>query len=334
VEASHSPERALPSAERLPKLTPGAGHLVHMPAHVYIRVGNYHAASQANEAAIQADQAYITQCRAQGIYPLAYHPHNYHFLSRTASLEGRSELALEAAEKMSAHVPSDLMRQPGLTTLQHYWITPLYVMTQFGLWDSILAYPKPANDLPYPLGVWHYARGLAFTARGQITEAEAELAALRGVMSDERLEGVTVWEINTAKSLIQIAERLLTGELAAKRRQWTRAIGALREAVKLQDRQNYDEPPSWYTSTRNVLGAVYLEAGQPKAAEKVFREDLEVFPNNGWALFGLAQALNAQGKQEEAARVTAEFEKAWSRADVELTESVRVTPPSASLAAR
>ncbi len=178
VEASHEPERALPSAKRLPELTPGAGHLVHMPAHVYIRVGEYHEASEANEAAIEADQAYITQCRAQGIYPLAYHPHNYHFLSRTASLEGRSAKALEAANRMKAHVPTDEMRQPGLTTLQHYWVTPLYVMAQFGMWDRILSYPKPEDDLVYPIGVWHYARGLAFTANDRLAKANAELTEL------------------------------------------------------------------------------------------------------------------------------------------------------------
>jgi len=317
LEASHAPERALPSAKRLPELTPGAGHLVHMPAHVYIRVGDYHAASEANQAALEADQAYITQCRAQGIYPLAYHPHNYHFLSRTAALEGRSEVALDAANAMSAHVPDD-MRQPGLTTLQHYWITPLYVMAQFGIWDKVLAYAKPAEDLPYPTGVWHYARGLAFASRGQLAKAQVELDALRVIVADERLESITVWEINSAKSLMQIAERLLTGKLAAERRQWTGAIAALKEAVALQDEQNYDEPPSWYTSTRNVLGAVYLKAGRPKAAEKVYREDLEVFPRNGWALFGLAQALSAQGRQAEAAQVTSAFKQAWSRADVAL----------------
>ncbi|MGB8221486.1 MAG: hypothetical protein WCF10_02810 [Polyangiales bacterium] len=318
LEASHAPERALPSAKRLPELTPGAGHLVHMPAHVYIRVGDYHAASEANQAALEADQAYITQCRAQGTYPLAYHPHNYHFLSRTAALEGRSEVALDAANAMSAHVPEDMMRQPGLTTLQHYWITPLYVMAQFGIWDKVLAYPKPADDLPYPTGVWHYARGLAFASRGQLAKAQVELDALRVIVADERLESITVWEINSAKSLMQIAERLLTGKLAAERRQWTGAISALKEAVALQDEQNYDEPPSWYTSTRDVLGAVYLKAGRPKAAEKVYREDLQVFPRNGWALFGLAQALRAQGKQAEAAKVTAAFTQAWSRADVAL----------------
>jgi tetratricopeptide (TPR) repeat protein len=275
------------------------------------------------------------------MYPLAYHPHNYHFLSRTASLEGRSEVALDAANKMSAHVPADMMRQPGLTTLQHYWITPLYVMTEFGMWDGVLAHPKPADDLPYPIGIWHYSRGLAFTSRRQLAKAETELDALREIVTDERLEGVTVWDINSAKSLIQIAERLLTGELAAQRRQWSRAIAALREAVDLQDAQNYDEPPSWYTSTRNVLGGVYLRAGQPKAAEKVYREDLEVFPNNGWALFGLAQALRAQGKKAETAQVTAEFAKAWSRADLELTASngsplaqMRMTPSIRGLVLR
>jgi tetratricopeptide (TPR) repeat protein len=181
-----------------------------------------------------------------------------------------------------------------------------------------LAYPKPAEDLPYPTGVWHYARGLAFASLGQLAKAQVELDALRVIVADERLESITVWEINSAKSLMQIAERLLTGKLTAERRQWTAAIAALKEAVALQDEQNYDEPPSWYTSTRNVLGAVYLKAGRPKAAEKVYREDLEVFPRNGWALFGLAQALSAQGRRAEAAQVTSAFKQAWTRADVAL----------------
>ncbi len=321
VEASQQPERALRSAQRLPELTPGAGHLVHMPAHVYIRVGAYHEASNANEAAIQADQAYITQCRAQGVYPLAYHPHNYHFLSRTASLEGRSAKALDAANRMKAHVPPDAMREPGLTTLQHYWVTPLYVMAQFGMWDRILTYPKPEEDLVYPIGVWRYARGLAFAAKGQLEKAKAELTELRKVVIDERLEGVTVWDINSARSLMRIAERVLAGEIAAKRGQWNRAIALLKKAVELEDAQNYDEPPTWYSSTRNVLGAIYLQAGKPKAAERVYREDLAVFPHNGWALFGLLQALEAQKKRAAAAEAKRQFQAAWSRADIELTAS-------------
>jgi hypothetical protein len=321
MEASQEPGRALRSAEALPKLTPGAGHLVHMPAHVYIRVGKYHEASEANVAAVAADQDNITQCRAQGIYPLAYHPHNYHFLSRTASLEGRSAVALDAARKMQAHVPADAMREPALSTLQHFWITPVYVMAQFGMWDEILAEPKPDEDLLYPIGVWHYARGLAFTSKGELGKAEAELAAAKAIAADERIEGVSVWDINTAQSLMQIATLLLEGEIAAKRGQWKSAIAALKKAVALQDEQNYDEPPSWYTSTRNVLGAVYLEAGKPKEAERVYREDLRVFPNNGWALYGLAQSLEAQGKQKEAAQTRALFEQAWSQADVSLSSS-------------
>ena len=321
VEASHEPERALPSAARLPKSAPGAGHLVHMPAHVYIRVGQYNEASKANQAAVEADQDYITQCRAQGIYPLAYHPHNYHFLSRTASLEGRSAVALDAANRMKNHVPGDMMRAPGLSTLQHYWVTPLYVMARFGMWDQILAYPKPDDDLVYPIGVWHYARGLAFTADDKLAEADAELAELQKAADDPAIEAVSVWDINTAKSLVRIAALILEGEIAAKRGQQSRAISLLRKAVALEDKQNYDEPPSWYMSTRHVLGALYLQVGKPKAAERLYREDLAVFPNNGWALFGLAQALDAQGKRSEAATVRAEFEQAWSKADVELTAS-------------
>ena len=321
VEASHEPERALPSAARLPKSAPGAGHLVHMPAHVYIRVGQYNEASRANQAAVEADQDYITQCRAQGIYPLAYHPHNYHFLSRTASLEGRSAVALDAANRMKNHVPGDMMRQPGLSTLQHYWVTPLYVMARFGMWNSILEYAKPDEDLVYPIAVWHYARGLAFTAGGKLAEARAELAELQKAAGDRAIEAVSVWDINTAKSLVQIAALILEGQITAKRGQQSRAISLIREAVMLEDQQNYDEPPSWYMSTRHVLGALYLQARKPKAAERVYREDLAVFPNNGWALFGLGEALDAQGKRSEAATARVEFEQAWSNADVELTAS-------------
>ena len=322
VEASHEPERALPSAARLPKSAPGAGHLVHMPAHVYIRVGQYNEASKANQAAVEADQDYVTQCRAQGMYPLVYHPHNYHFLSRTASLEGRSAVALDAANRMKNHVPGDMMRAPGLSTLQHYWVTPLYVMARFGMWEQILTYAKPDEDLVYPIGVWHYARGLAFTANGKLAEAEAELVELQKAAEDPAIEAVSVWDINTARSLVQIAALILEGQIAVKRGQQARAISLGRKAVALEEQQNYDEPPSWYMSTRHVLGALYLQAKKPKAAERVYREDLAVFPNNGWALFGLAQALEAQGKRSAAATARVEFEQAWSNADVELTASV------------
>jgi tetratricopeptide (TPR) repeat protein len=222
---------------------------------------------------------------------------------------------------MKAHVPADAMRQEGLTTLQHFWVTPLYVMAQFGMWDEITAYSKPDEDLVYPIGVWRYARGLAWTAKGMLDEAEAELEALKRIAADPRLESVTVWEINTATSLMQIAESILAGQIAAKRGRLQEAIRYLQRAVDLEDRQNYDEPPSWYTSTRNVLGAIYLQARKPEAAERVYREDLRVFPKNGWALFGLAKSLEAQGKTKQAREARAAFEAAWSRADVELSES-------------
>ena len=169
--------------------------------------------------------------------------------------------------------------------------------------------------------MWHYARGLAFTADGKLAEANAELAELQRAAADPAIEAVSVWDINTAKSLVEIAALILEGEIAAKRGQQSRAISLIRKAVVLEDQQNYDEPPSWYMSTRHVLGALYLQAGKPKAAERVYREDLAVFPNNGWALFGLAQALEAQGKRSEAATARVEFEQAWSNADVELTAS-------------
>ena len=184
-----------------------------------------------------------------------------------------------------------------------------------------LTYHQPEDYLGYPSGGRNYASGWTCTADDKVAEADAELAERKKATDDTAIEGVRVWDRKTAKSLVRMAARILEGEIAAKRGQQSRAISLLRKAVALEDKQNYDEPPSWYMSTRHVLGALYLQVGKPKAAERVYREDLAVFPNNGWALFGLAQALDAQGKRSEAATVRAEFEQAWSKADVELTAS-------------
>ncbi len=321
VEASPNPDRGIASADRLRNLVPGAGHLVHMPSHIYIRVGRYHDAVLANQRAIEADQDYVTQCHAQGIYPLGYMPHNHHFLLASAAIAGESELAIQAAHHTAAMADQKMMREPGYGTLQHYYSIPLYTLAKFGKWDEILAEPAPAEDLKYPTGVWHYARGLAFTAKGQPQEAAQELAQLKAIAADPSLEKVTIWDINTSSSLLNIASEVLAGELAAKQGDYENAIAYLETAVSLEDNLNYDEPPPWLSPVRESLGAVLLEAGRAAEAERVYREDLKRFPENGWSLYGLAQSLRVQGKAEEARTVQARFEKAWKYGDATLSAS-------------
>lgn len=320
VEAQQ-PERGLEEAKRLEDLVPAAGHLVHMPSHIYIRVGRYHDASRANRRAIEADRRYLAQVDAQSVYPLGYVPHNYHFLWATATLEGRSEVALQAARQMAEIVDQDLMREPDLTTLQHYWITPLYGLVRFGHWDEVLAWPEPADDLVYPRAVRHYARGMAFTRKGDRTAAREELEALAGLRDHPDLEWVTVWDINKSRHILDIAIHSLTGELAAAQGDHESAIAALTRAVEREDELNYDEPPTWHYPVRQSLGAVLLEAGRPGRAEEVYREDLARFPENGWSLFGLLEALHRQGEVEEARDVRRRFQEAWRHADVVLTAS-------------
>lgn len=321
VEASEDPARAEAYAEKLGRLVPGAGHLVHMPAHIYMRVGRYHDASLANEQASKADESYLAQCRAQGIYPLAYHPHNFHFLWASATMEGRSAVALEAAGKLRQVTHQGMMHETGYGTLQHYWITPLYALVRFGKWDEVLEQPRPSDDLLYPIGVWHYARGVALAAKGNAQEASGELAKVQAMAADKRVASITIWDINTATALLHVAAEALAGEIAAREGKRDEAVAHLTKAVALEDELNYNEPPDWYYPVRHSLGAALLAANRAAEAEAVYREDLRRNPENGWALFGLGQSLLAQGEAKEAAEVEARFRKAWSRADVTLTAS-------------
>jgi tetratricopeptide (TPR) repeat protein len=319
TEASPNPEKALPSAKRLGNAVPGAGHLVHMPAHTYIRIGMYHDASLANERAIESDNEYVTQCHQQGIYPLGYIPHNHHFLWATATLEGRKKRSLEAAQATFDHVDTEIMREPGMGLLQHYWTIPMYGYVRFGEWDAMLVYPEPDSELLYPRGVWHYARGMAFLANGQPAEATTELEKLRVIAANDSLKDVIV--MNHAYDLMQIATRVLEGEIAASQKNYTKAIGLLQEAIIYEDNLRYNEPPDWFFPVRHNLGAVLLDAERSSEAEQVYRADLTEFPNNGWALFGLHQSLMAQGREVEAKEVKNQFDEAWQYSDIELTSS-------------
>jgi tetratricopeptide (TPR) repeat protein len=321
VLEAERPQLAAEAADRLRELVPGAGHLLHMPSHVYIRVGRYHEAVEANRIAIAADDSYATQCHAQGLYPLAYMPHNRHFLWAAATLGGDSSAALQAAREIADKTDHGTMRETGLETLQHFWATPLYALVRFGRWDELLETPEPGADLIYPRGVWHYGRAMALIRSGRLDEAAAELESLAAIAADPRLEEITVWDINTTAALLAIARSVVAGELAAARGDFETAILELELGAALEDGLNYDEPPPWHAPVRHNLGAVYLAAGRPESAERVYREDLEVFPENGWALYGLEESLRAQSRPAEADETHDRFAEAWAHADVELTSS-------------
>src|SRR3989475_2445653 len=313
-----APEKAVPCAERLAALMPGAGHLVHMPAHIYIRVGRYADAIAANEHAVHADEVFIEGQKPHGLYPLAYYPHNHHFLAFAATLAGKSALAIEAAKRTAATTPVEVAKQ--VPFLEPYLYYPYLTLVTFGRWDDLLAMPLPPADLPYSRAMGQYARGIALSARGRFTEARAALDTLQQIAaSGTRAYESAGW--TTPSTNLQIATHALLGEIAARQGALEEGIAHFGEAMKIEDDQLYTEPPDWYYPIRHSLAAVLLRAGQPVEAERLYREDLKRFPESGWSLFGLAQALRAQGKSAAAADVDARFTRAWGGADVTLTAS-------------
>lgn len=324
VEASPDPQRGVVAADRLRELIPGSGHLVHMPAHIYARVGRWHDAVIANQRAIEADDAYLALCRGNtgGVYPLGYVPHNHHFLWFAASMEGGSEVAREAARHTAERTDlPELMRQPGFEGLQQYWMTPWFERVRFGRWEEIAKTPNPAPDLAYATAIWHYAQGMAAVRQGRLDDAGRHLAALRPLAADPAMAAMLMWERYPLSHAAKIAERTVTAELAAARGDYATAGQALREAVEIEDRIPYDEPPGWHAPVRQSLGAVLLAAGRGSEAERVYREELRRNPGNGWSLYGLQQSLDAQGKVAEAAKVGREFDRSWRNADVRLVAS-------------
>ena len=316
---SADPDRGVAAADALRGQAPGAGHLIHMPSHIYMHVGRYAEAFEANALASAADEGYMTQCQAQGIYPLNYYPHNLHFLVWAATMQGRSQAALDASVKVASRVPEDL-RGNDWALYQTFLSMPLYTMVRFGLWEAILEQPRPAKGLTYWVGVDHYARGVAYAHLGKPAQANKELEALNVIRSSTQ-SGELVVSFSNAKTLLAIAAEVLQGEIAVAGGRYEEAIAHLDKAVRLEDSMLYNEPPSWHYPVRHVLGAALLDAGRSKEAEVVYWQDLARNRENGFALYGLAQAYAVQGEEVQAEAARRRFDTAWKAADAELTSS-------------
>ena len=314
VEASLTPERALPCAERLGALMPGAGHLVHMPAHIYLRVGRYADATMANEHAAHTDEIFLADRQPKSGYPL-YYVHNLDFLRAATMMEGRSAEAIKAAQDLVAKIPVQMAL--ATPSLQYFTTAHLGALARFGKWTEILAEPAPAAGLLYGRAIWHYARGLALAGTSRFPEAAAESDSVAAAVA--ALPADFAIGFHSGKSLLGIAHHALLGEIALRQGHAAGAVPHLEEAVKLQDALRYDEPTPWYYPVRQSLGAALLAAGRAGEAERVFTEDLRRNPNNGWSLYGLAASLKAQGRDDADAR--RKFVAAWARSDVKLSSS-------------
>ena len=314
IEASSKPERAEKHADTLANLVPGAGHLVHMPSHIYWRIGRYKDASDANVRAAAVDEAYIAACNAQGFYPAAYYPHNIHFLWAASSMQGRSKVAIEAARKVAANVRLEMINEfPGV---EFFHTIPMLALTQFGYWDQILAEPPPPDYLEYSNGIWHYARAIAYVNKGQVELAKVErekLLPLKDATDVHFLDSIYY----PATSLLKIADELVLGAIAMAENNVDQAIVHFEIAVDTQDQLPYTEPPFWYYPTRHTLGKAQLAARRYADAEITYRKDLEQYPRNGWAMHGLIQSRKAQGKDTE--ELEKKFSVLWADADITLT---------------
>ncbi|MDQ3803938.1 MAG: hypothetical protein M3416_08940 [Acidobacteriota bacterium] len=314
VEASHAPERALLSADRLAALSPAAGHLVHMPAHIYMRTGDYERAAESNEWAAKADQEYIDRGGLRGIYTAAYYSHNLHFLAAAYSMQGNYAEAVKAARRLEANVSPYLKEMP---FFESFMPTATLIAARFGRWDDVLKTPEPDASTPVTNALWHWARGMALAGTGKTAEAEAALKTF--LSKAEAIPAEAGYGQNSARAVLKIGEHFLNARLSAARGDRRAAVEHLRRAVAAEDALAYDEPPGWYHPlSRESLGGALLLDKQYAEAETVFREDLRRNRRNGRSLFGLAESLKAQGKAREAELVGREFERAWKHADTKL----------------
>jgi len=320
VEASNTPERALAGANRLAALAPAAGHIVHMPAHIYIRTGDYASAVKTNQEAAAADEAYIKRTGIQGIYPMMYYSHNLHFIAVSSAMIGDYAEAKKAAEKLAAHVAPGVKEMP---PLEGFMTIPLAVDVRFHKWDDILAMKAPDPELKTTTVFWHFARGMALAGKGRIREAEAEQQIVAAAEKATPPDVIFAMPVNNkTKDVLRIAENVLGAQIALARRDNAAAADMLREAVAVQDTLKYDEPPDWFYPVRESLGGVLLMSGDARGAEQVFREDLAKNPRNPRSLFGLQQALKTQDRSSDAWFVEKQFHDSWKGGEVKVEDLV------------
>jgi tetratricopeptide (TPR) repeat protein len=318
MEGTSTPEKAEQAADTLQTLMPAAGHMVHMPGHIYQRIGRYTDAIKSNQLAIAADEDYISQCRAQGLYPMAYYPHNIHFLWFAATEDGQSRLAIEAARQLATKIDDEMLKSLPLTA--GFRMVPYYALTRFGRWDEMLKEPEPPAFSAVLRAMWHYARGLSLVATDRVDDAEQELKQLVALTGDPSMNE-PMFSPNQSRAIVAPAPEVLAAEIAAARGRYDEAITRLDRAVRLEDSLVYTEPSEFHFPPRLALGAILLKAGRPAEAETVYWEHLRRHRENGWGLFGLMQALRAQNKTADAALTEARFKMAWARADVTLAAS-------------
>lgn len=317
MEASPDPAVALPAANRLRDAMPGAGHLVHMPSHIDVLLGDYPSVIRTNQKAIEVDDEFLKREGAINFYTY-YRLHNYHFVVYGAMFDGQSELALRAARQLQEQVPEEMLKSQ-TDFLDAFMPMPLHVLIRFGRWDDILNEPEPADYLPMSRSIRHYARALAYAATGRIAEAETEQSAFK--LSRATVPETSMLFNNTSQDILGVAEEMVAGEIAYRKGETEAAFEHLRAAIRLDDALNYDEPWAWMQPARHALGALLVESGKPVEAEAVYRADLKRHPNNPWALQGLAECLAVQGKSAEAANVKSQLQTATERADVSIDRS-------------
>jgi tetratricopeptide (TPR) repeat protein len=314
IEASNFAAKAVPCAERLGSLMPGAGHLVHMPTHIYMRLGRWDEAVEHNAMAVRVDQKYLDERHPTGVYPLGYVPHNYHVMWEALDMTGRSAEAIAVARTIGEKVPADVVRM--IPPFEYYTPTLLFTLARFSRWDDVLAQPAPPADLRYATGIWYYVRGLAYAAKGRLDSAATAHDSLAAIGAKVPAEAMA--SLNSSRALLQVGEHSLAADLAARRGNTDQAVRELHRGIAIEDDLVYDEPTAWALPLRQQLGALLLAARRNQDAEHAFRQDLVRYPNNGWSLHGLAEALRAQGKTPEAESVTAQFRKVWAKSDVAL----------------
>lgn len=318
IENSPSPERGLAAAHRLRDLVPGSGHLVHMPSHIYLRVGQYHEASLCNERAIVADEEYIRKYKIKSSYVAMYYTHNLQFLAYSTAMEGRRDDSIKAARKTASVVTPEMMK--AMADAQWAKATPFTALARFGLWEDVLREPAPADDLLFVKAMYHYSRALAHVRRKQLPEAQGEFAFFEKVLKDEGVKKLETPSFPGPK-LLQVFQAVIAAEIAGLDGKADERLKGFEEAVKLQDKLPYMEPPYFYFPMRQRLGAALIDAGKWNEAEQVYRVDLKRNPDNGWSLYGLLQCVRAGGRFAEAGEIEKRFRDAWKYADATLTAS-------------